>query len=353
MLNPLAERNITSILCTIPAIATTIYRLWIRRGRYWADDVWALCSALCQVVGLSATWVHGNHSSPKAAKIATYYLMGSSFYGLIWFARLSIVFSIIRIDPSETRRRRLFIVAFLFFLAILVLVSQLFWVCEPAPSWKEESNVECLPTDQEAILQIITDILSDTILIVAPLRILRSLQDKKLRRRLTVIFSTCLVITAVSLAHAILIFLRPGPRVVIAAIVEGCVSLIVCNVPVVVTSMLRMWQRSRQHDKANMTQLRFASHHPSASAGDILNITSNPTLGTDTWMNKFRWERELRDLEESRDSDLVTTVLADFETADTHMGTQHSDDSRIVSLAIERSEIDGAIKVHSVELPFQ
>ncbi|KAF8073425.1 hypothetical protein FPV67DRAFT_1411081, partial [Lyophyllum atratum] len=340
---------VTSIACTIPAIATTTYRLWIRRGRYWADDAWALCSALCQIVLMTGTLVHTRHSSPKAAKIATYYLMASSFYGVIWFARLSILFSIIRIDPSATRRRRLLIVAVSFFLLSLVLVCQLFWTCEPAPSWKDEGNLECPLDRQVAISQIVTDVLSDTILIVAPLRLLRTLHDKRLRRRLTMIFSTCLITTAVSLVHAALIFLHGGPKVIIAAIVEDCVSLIVCNIPVMVTSIFRIRRKTHQGTAVG-SQVRFASHHPNSGAGETLHMTSSTTLGENSWTNNFRWARELRGPEEFRDRDVVIPVLPNSEAVRTGVVMHHSDASGKASLAIERSEIDIAIEFHSQKL---
>ena len=83
------------------------------------------------------------------------------------------------------------------------------------------------------------DILADLFLLFAPLRVFMYLQDKILRRKLMVIFSTCLITTIVSLVHAAYILTTGGIRVIISALVEDCVSLMVANVPVVVTAMLR------------------------------------------------------------------------------------------------------------------
>jgi hypothetical protein len=50
--------------------------------------------------------------------------------------------------------------------------------------------------------------------------LLSGLEDKVLRRRLMVIFSTCIITTIVSLVHAAYILTMGGVKVVIAAIVE-------------------------------------------------------------------------------------------------------------------------------------
>ncbi|KAF8070682.1 hypothetical protein FPV67DRAFT_1036233 [Lyophyllum atratum] len=315
--------GITSVVCTVPAIATTGYRLWIRRGRYWADDAWALCSAISQLLMFSGSFVHITNSSPKRAMVSAYYLMAAPFYCVVWFARLSILFSLIRIDPSAGRRRRLLVVAVFFFLITVVLVCQLFWVCEPVPSWKDENSPQCLLPRQVVVLQLVTDILSDAILIIAPLRLLRNLSDKKLRRRLTVIFSTCLITTVVSLVHAAFIFVHAGHKEVIAAIVEDCVSLIVCNVPVVVTSLLHI---QRDHQKANAStghgpsRIRFATWNPRSTAA----VGETTTAGTTGWMNNFRWEREL----ESEESETTDTALHHLDIKNPSVEVQLPDTSK-------------------------
>lgn len=60
------------------------------------------------------------------------------------FARLSILFSLIRI--AEGARRRLstfFCFAAFFFLTWVFLVVQLFWVCEPKTAWKHMERPRC------------------------------------------------------------------------------------------------------------------------------------------------------------------------------------------------------------------
>jgi len=277
----------------------------------------------------SGSCVHIANSSPKRTMVATYYIMAANFYAVVWFARLSILFSIIRIDPSANRRQLLLVVASFFFLTTVVLISQLFWVCEPMPSWKDQDPPYCALTCQVVIFQVVTDIVSDSILIIAPLRLLRNLHDRKLRRRLTVIFSTCLITTAVSLVHAVFIFIHAGHQeVFISAIVEDCVSLIICNVPVVVTSLLRI-QRGRREANASTghrpSGLRFASWHPrSSTVGEAATTVGTSTRETIGWMTNFRWEREIPELE-SEDSGITTVKLTNVDLKNTGVEVQLSD----------------------------
>ncbi|KAF7342333.1 hypothetical protein MVEN_01821700 [Mycena venus] len=174
---------------------------------------------------------------------AVFYLTGITFYAIVWGSRLSILFSIIRIDPTFERRRRLFWVAVAFVVVSFVLVAQLFWVCDSENSFdsgKNSTHLGCHSPLQMAICQLIivtADVIADSILLFAPLPLFRNLINKALRRRLTLIFSTCVVTTIVSLVHSVLI-LSGASQALIAALVEDCVSLIVANIPVIVTTIV-------------------------------------------------------------------------------------------------------------------
>ncbi|PSR76750.1 hypothetical protein PHLCEN_2v8235 [Hermanssonia centrifuga] len=183
--------------------------------------------------------------------------MASTFYAVIWTARLAILYSVIRIDPNPTTRKHLHRVAALFILVLLIMIAQLFWVCEPLkdPMWKLETSPQCPLDNQVAICQLVTDVLADILLIVAPLRLIRHMSAHDgTRRRLMIIFSTSIVTTIVSLVHATFIFTDAGIKVVIAALVEDTFSLIVCNLPVVVTYGFRqLGQPEEETDHTNQS----------------------------------------------------------------------------------------------------
>jgi hypothetical protein len=220
--DPLVQLKITSVTCSSVAIGTTIYRLYVRRLRFWYDDGFAFLSLLVLFVQICAVFIHGPDPSDVShlTKVAAYYLIAVTFYTMIWSARLSILYSVIRIDPSEGRRKRLFYISILFMLVWLVLMAQLFWICEPEPNWRNQITPQCKLNKQVAICQVVSDVIADTILIIAPLKLLAGLSDPGLRRRLIVIFSTCIITTVVSLVHAAYIIIGGGPKVLIAALVE-------------------------------------------------------------------------------------------------------------------------------------
>ncbi|KAF9465587.1 hypothetical protein BDZ94DRAFT_1253482 [Collybia nuda] len=278
--NPLIQIKITSAVCSAFAIGTTIYRLIIRWGRLQADDGWAFFSMLTLLIQIAGVFMRIPDPTRLSHlnRVASYYLMATSFYTIIWSARLSILFSIIRVDPSDSRKRLLKLVAVLFSIVCIVLIAQLYWVCEPQPKWKDLPSPQCTLNKQIAICQLVSDVIADSILLVVPLKLLQSIQDMRLRLRLMVIFSTCIVTTVVSLVHAVLILKRGGKKVIIAALVEDCLSLIVCNIPVVFTSALRLRERHRNKTTHQPTLLKFSN--PLRNKGTTYSQGDETTLMT-------------------------------------------------------------------------
>ncbi|KAJ6580886.1 hypothetical protein B0H19DRAFT_1112752 [Mycena capillaripes] len=285
--DPLVQLKITSATCSFFALGTTIYRLYYRWGRLWADDFWALFAFVALMIQVIGVFLHipmPNNLS-RTTRVAAYYLMATAFYAVIWTSRLSILFSIVRIDPSAERRQRLFWVALAFVSASLFLLAQLFWVCEPNPSWKNAPNPQCTLPLQVAICQLITDVIADSILLFAPLPLFRNLFDKSLRHKLTLIFSTCIVTTIISLVHAAFILRRGHTKVLISAVVEDSLSLIVANIPVVVTTMIDVVGEAGQPRTSRLTQLSsmfWSSDDAQTSRRGILTGQVVPTRDLDT-----------------------------------------------------------------------
>ncbi|KAH9955898.1 hypothetical protein BC827DRAFT_1085255, partial [Russula dissimulans] len=235
---------VTESVCGFVAISMTLLRLWLRRARYWWDDAWALFSLLNLIVQFGAVFMHVENPRDisRLSRIASYYLMATTFYTVIWSARLSILFSIIRIDPDPIMRRRLKWLAAVFVAALGFFLAQLFWTCEDIhDGWKNKPSPQCHLPKQVAICQVVSDVLADLSLILLPIRLIRGIKDKGLRRRLLFIFSTSIVTTIVSLVHAAYIITRGGIPVIISALVEDCMSLTVANLPVVATASIHRW----------------------------------------------------------------------------------------------------------------
>ncbi|KAF8634647.1 hypothetical protein AX15_000790 [Amanita polypyramis BW_CC] len=228
--------EVTSVVCSSIAIGLTLIRLVLRRKRLWADDAWALFSMLSLVIQVVGVFLPPDR---PGVGVFRYYLMAATFYTTIWSARLSLLFSIIRIDLNPLRRSYLFFNAYLFGMLCLLLVAQLFWDCEPRRRWKLLNPPQCHIGLQVAIFQLISDILVDLTLLIAPLCLFRSIRDEWLRYRLVGIFSTCIITTVVSLVHAAYILTKGGVRVLIAGLVEASSSLF--------GNMARTMRRARFH----------------------------------------------------------------------------------------------------------
>jgi len=247
----LVERlQIASVVGGIIGLVTTICRLVLRRRRFWWDDACALLSMLFIILHVACIFIDISEpaKAPQSTRIIAYYLSATSFYGVIWFARLSMLFSIIRIDPNHCQRKRLLFVAATFVLAGIFLVGQLYWVCAPDPAWRKFSIPQCPLDTQVVVCQLVSDVVSDCILIVAPLKLFRDILDKVLRHRLMLIFSASIMITIASSVHVVYILRRKLIDNLIAANVEACVSLVVCNLPVFAVAVIRLREGPPKRD---------------------------------------------------------------------------------------------------------
>ncbi|KAJ7818059.1 hypothetical protein B0H14DRAFT_2840670 [Mycena olivaceomarginata] len=241
--DPLVQLKVTSATCSFFALGSTLYRMYQRRSKLGADDLWAVFAFVALIVQVVVIFLHipPPNNIPKNGGVAVFYLTVITFYAIVWGSRLSILFSIIRIDPSSERRRRLFWVAMAFLIVSVISVAQLFWVCEgPFDTWKNAPNPGCALPLQVALFQLITDIIADSILLFTPLALFRDLINRALRRRVTLIFSTCVGTTVVSLVHAVLMIRGGHRKVLIAGLVEDSLSLIIANIPVVVTTVINI-----------------------------------------------------------------------------------------------------------------
>ncbi|KAJ7795417.1 hypothetical protein B0H14DRAFT_2532344 [Mycena olivaceomarginata] len=285
--------KITSATCSFFAVGATVYRLYKRRRRLWADDIWALFASVALVIQVVAIFLHipPPNNLSYTTRIAVYYLTATTFYSIVWASRLSILFSIIRIDPSAARRRRLFCAAVMFFMTGLLLLAQLFWVCESKLAWKHLPNPQCDLPRQVAIFQFVTDVLSDAVLIFAPWPLFRSLADKSLGRKLAIIFSTCVVTTIASLTHASFILKDDDLRIPFSGVIEGCLSLIVANIPVIITTTIDIVGQPLHGETAKFSTIFWLGNAETAAAGIQLQTIGEETTGhmsSESWTSSTK-----------------------------------------------------------------
>lgn len=240
-----AQTQVVNYVLPIIATFVTSFRLYCRsrRSLLWFDDAWAACAMIFDI-GLmicSALYLNGFVLHPQWAKVALYYTLSQCFYGVVWCSRLSILFTVVRLACWGTRRL-LIRIAFIFGVVWAILFAQVWWTCESDPSWKKQPRPQCPLGRNVAIAQIVTDVLGDTVLILAPFILIykATILTTAQRVRVICLFSTSAITTAVSLAHAYYVFTEGELKEAVAAMFEASISLIVANLSVVVTFFLRM-----------------------------------------------------------------------------------------------------------------
>ncbi|KAI5996847.1 hypothetical protein F5J12DRAFT_957417 [Pisolithus orientalis] len=212
----------------IAAAIVTSFRLFVRtrQRRLWLDDAWAALAMIFNIGFLIVLWLYlHNYGDSDGLRSS----------------RISILFTVVRLTFPGSLRRWLVRTAVAFIVTWMILFAQIFWVCEAESGWKTRSRLQCDLGRDVAIALIITDVLSDTILILAPIRLIYRVRLTKAEKiRLLSIFSTSSATTIVSLAHAYYVLSDGGLKEVIAAAVEVSVSLIVANLNVVVAFLFHI-----------------------------------------------------------------------------------------------------------------
>ncbi|KAG1866211.1 hypothetical protein F4604DRAFT_1779364 [Suillus subluteus] len=255
----IAQTAVVSMVLHLVAIIVTSFRLYcrVRQGRLWIDDLWASFAMIFSLAQLVVDWLylHAYEIFPQGTRITLYYLVCLFFSAVVWCSRISILFTVVRLTVPGTFRKVLTYTTTIFVIAWAVLSAQVWWTCESEPNWKTQPRPQCDLGKNVAIAQIITDVFGDTVLILAPFRLIYKVRLTKAQKiRILAIFSTSAITTVVSLVHAYYILSDGGLKEAVAAIVETSVSLIVANLSVVVTFFLRM---GAEDDTSSPAPLKF------------------------------------------------------------------------------------------------
>ncbi|KDR74311.1 hypothetical protein GALMADRAFT_211910 [Galerina marginata CBS 339.88] len=236
--------RVENYVLTAVAVVVTCLRLGdrVRTGRFWWDDAWAAFAMVLLITFMAAVEVHlqdpAKHS--EHLKLVIAYMLPHLFYAVTWSARLSILLTVIRISLG-TMRKVLVWTGILFLITYLVLFAQIWWVCEDNAVWKTSFNPQCPLGLNVAIAQVITDVVSDAILILAPVRLVWKTKLSAAQKvRVMAIFSTTLITTAVSLNHAYFVLKWGGLQEALAAILQCNVCLIVANLSVIIAFFFRI-----------------------------------------------------------------------------------------------------------------
>ncbi|KAG1859242.1 hypothetical protein F4604DRAFT_1684710 [Suillus subluteus] len=290
----LQQTEVADITLTVVAVLVTSFRLCIRvqQKRLGIDDVWA---ALCMIFDFlllisDCLYLQDSERYHQNTRIALYYMS----------SKLSMLFTIVRLTIPGNFRRFLMCVVGTFGAIWALLFAQLWWICETQASWKTiQPHPQCDLGKRVAITQIITDVLADFFLIMAPFFLIYKVRLSKTQKvRILAVFSTSAITTIVSLTHAYYIFCGEGLKEFMAAIVEASLSLIVANLSVVVAFIFRI--NSDDDSQSNPTPIiTFGAQRRTRVA------TTRVTIETTTIVLEDLFESLPRSLKASDDDDVT------------------------------------------------
>ncbi|KAF9241288.1 hypothetical protein BU15DRAFT_44906 [Melanogaster broomeanus] len=222
------------------AILVTIFRLMYRwyMSTFWWEDGWAALALAFDIGCLAAVWMQippQNFNELPRIDIVSNWILSVTLTCIVWCARMSILCSILRIaTPSPKLRRVAYYIAALLLIMGVALVAEKLVICE---------KYLCRYRDFVAITQLVVDVVSDALLIAAPVWFLRDVRLSQKRRILILsTFSASVLITAVTILHSVLLLEGPFDYVAIIGQVKAALSLLVCNSLIIVTLVYRVCQ---------------------------------------------------------------------------------------------------------------
>ncbi|KZP14678.1 hypothetical protein FIBSPDRAFT_959496 [Athelia psychrophila] len=253
----LLAAQVVSTVFPCLAIAITAFRLVIqyRRSQLWWEDFWAAVAMTCTIGVVSEYWwysiIVAKPHPDTYSFMVSWYLFTLTLTSGLWAARMSLTFSIIRLaHPSSRLRIAANLTAGLCACCFASQIVQKMYICRDVKSWMNNTVQGCEIGASVGITETSMDIVSDLLLIALASYLLQDARQLKSQRKLIRgLFSASILTTLSSIAHMIFVV---GPEVLLTVIMtaylELSVSLIVCNLPVVVTFFYRHFKRTHADD---------------------------------------------------------------------------------------------------------
>ncbi|KAH7921413.1 hypothetical protein BV22DRAFT_1072333 [Leucogyrophana mollusca] len=255
-------------------ISITVLRLLYRwyTGRFWWEDAWAALALLFDIVCLVCTWIQVQIFDPDVVPVVdtvSIWIISVAFSCVVWSARLSVIFSIIRVvNPAPRLRRFAHCVAVAFGVMWIALVAQKVYSCS--------SHLLCTMGRDVAISQLITDSISDIILVALPFPLLQSVKlSRSARILISCAFSASLFITAATIPFSALLCTdAPVVAAIIVAHIQAALALMICNLLVIVTFAYRVFHKN---DDSGDLDRSFVGGGGTAQFTTII-LTLQPTI---------------------------------------------------------------------------
>ncbi|KII95151.1 hypothetical protein PLICRDRAFT_33984 [Plicaturopsis crispa FD-325 SS-3] len=265
------------------------------------------------------------HQSQQS-RIIAFWFATLMFTSCLWAARISILASIVKVIPFTFKLRRTTAgLAGLFIAMWTVLVVQKVVICTRSTEWHQSQYLQCPLPRAVGITELCTDFVSDSILVAIPLRLLWNVRLPRNQRILILLlFSMSFFTMVASVAHAAFVLSYGGILQGMTAHIEASVSLIVCNLLVLVTYIYRAVRHgddlestpSHRQPLSSIVVNNFTTYGSSPTAGRIhtidLELTrtslSDPSSGRVTATSKTSDQSKKSDLSGEQDAPLDQTT---------------------------------------------
>jgi len=192
-------------LCYSLVILATSFRLYTRatRNHLWFDDGWAFLSMLALVVHLPIyEMILSNPVCDRSqdTKVLLFYVNVELSMAIQWWSRMSILMSIVHMMPKGRTRQALLFASGPIISVWAAMATQVMWSCMREHTWREKGLMPgCIPSEQSAVSYMIVSLLIDLLLACVPIQHVWKTQfDRPSKIRLTALFSSTLICTAIS-----------------------------------------------------------------------------------------------------------------------------------------------------------
>ncbi|KAF9565864.1 hypothetical protein CPC08DRAFT_704299 [Agrocybe pediades] len=249
------------------AIGLTAFRVLyrFRKHRLWWDDIVACSAMIGDCAFLAVLWLDyapmssGLHS--HKSRVSQYWAGLILFLLVVWMTRISLALAIARLFPSREPTRRFAIgLAMLSMIFCTAIVIQAAVVCSREPALNTGTEAVCQWPDSFRAVIVFGNIFTDTILVATPLyKLWRVCLPRKQRRLVLTGFAASASTMTVTVVCGVFLFapvrLEPGKTILRGKLsyFETGVSLIVCNLIVVMTFLHTVWHRGEDLEMTDET----------------------------------------------------------------------------------------------------
>ncbi|KAF8433039.1 hypothetical protein L210DRAFT_3557429 [Boletus edulis BED1] len=137
----------------------------------------------------------------------------------------------------------------------------------------------CVIASSVGLSQLVTDVISDVSLVILPIYLLQGGKIDRPRRILIyAVFSATLLITVVTILHSVVLFTVQSTGTVVIGHVKVALSLIVCNLLVIVMFVYRVSRRADLDAAEGPFSLTTVELHHTESAFGKLTMTTRTTI---------------------------------------------------------------------------